>query len=225
MTKSIVSLDDLRKQLTENLKNEQSRLPPSTNTRITVGQDKVFRFPDGVQTDGNWSAVILAYQYFNAFYKKRYVPGQITSPNCWAANMDATALAPDSSVSAPEAKSCDNCPRNEWGSSLTGGRGKACSNKVRLAVVPPNATNESEVWTIDLSPTAQGLFTKVLRELYAKDAPLQMVVMEFGFDPKVDFPKVTIRPIESISEDVAQALPVLIDKAQKAARVDLNYNE
>jgi hypothetical protein len=79
----------------------------------------------------------------NTYYGKRFDPDNILPPICFAIGRDARELAPheamdDHDYFQPQADSCAECPMAEWGSSDTG-RGKACSNRRRLLVMPAGA--------------------------------------------------------------------------------------
>lgn len=223
MSTALANLAALRQQLAERLQSAQAQLPPSTSTRIQVTQDKQFKFPDGRASDEPFEAVILSYQWFNALYTKRYVPGQVESPDCWAADFNYANMAPSSAVKKPVHTECATCPKNEWGSDPTGGKGKACGNKVRLAIVPPDADASTPVWTLDLSPTAQGVFTKFLRDMFAAGRIVETMVVKIGFDPKVDFAKVIMQATRDIPESLLPAYAALKERADAVVGVDFNY--
>ena len=81
--------------------------------------------------------VVLSSVYENIYYGAAYDAGHITPPVCWARGIDADSMRPDSSVtqsSRAQHQDCATCPQNQWGSAATG-RGKACKNTRRLAVI------------------------------------------------------------------------------------------
>ena len=77
---------------------------------------------------------------------------------------------------------------NQFGSSPTGG-GKACKNTRLLAVLPPDADDETEIWTLKVSPTAlknfDGFVASVNR---AFQLPPVGVVVTVGFSDAKDYP-------------------------------------
>jgi hypothetical protein len=90
---------------------------------------------------GNQMAVIiLADVMENSWYEGAYDPSTPASPKCFAFGHDEEDMEPHEAVDqdpyfARQNPQCHDCPRNEWGSADTG-RGKACKNVMRLALIP-----------------------------------------------------------------------------------------
>jgi hypothetical protein len=86
---------------------------------------------------GNKMQVVVIHSAFeNQIYRDKYNannPGQ--TPYCYAiAELDED-LKPHPDASDPQAASCAECPNNVWGSDPEGGKGKACKNVRRLAMI------------------------------------------------------------------------------------------
>lgn len=96
---------------------------------------------DGTPLPGNQMAVvILADTMENSYYDTPFDPGTPASPRCFAFAKKEADLEPHESVDKEayferQHTECDGCPQNEWGSARTG-RGKACSNVMRLSMIP-----------------------------------------------------------------------------------------
>ena len=115
--------------------------------RATGGGGKFFSMKagqlsfDGVAMPGNMMAVIiLADTIENSYYDTPYDPDTPTSPKCFAFAKNEADLEPHEAVDNDpyferQHDVCNGCPQNEWGSARTG-RGKACSNVMRLAMIP-----------------------------------------------------------------------------------------
>lgn len=115
--------------------------------RSTGGGGKFFSMKAGqLSFDGNpfpgnqMAVIVLAYTLENSWYDGPYDPNTPASPRCFAFGMDEKTLEPHPKVDEEEYferqnDECSGCPRNEWGSADTG-RGKACKNVVRLAMIP-----------------------------------------------------------------------------------------
>jgi hypothetical protein len=72
-----------------------------------------------------------------AWYEGAYQEGNMGPPDCWSTN----GIVPDQASPKRQAKQCQGCQHNVWGSKInrdTGQatRGKACMDMKRLAVVP-----------------------------------------------------------------------------------------
>lgn len=77
----------------------------------------------------------------NTYYSAKFDPDTPAAPVCYAFGRDGDEMEPHESMSkapdyfVPQSASCDVCPMNEWGSADQG-RGKACQNRRRLALIP-----------------------------------------------------------------------------------------
>lgn len=99
---------------------------------------------DGTPLPGNMMAVIvLADVMENSYYDAAYDADTPTSPKCFAFAKNEDDLEPLDEVDKDpyfdrQHDTCNGCPQNEWGSATTG-RGKACKNVMRLAMIPAGA--------------------------------------------------------------------------------------
>lgn len=89
-------------------------------------------------------AVAIDYLFENAWYPGRYNPAKATSPVCYAFGRKDSEMAPYSECEQPQHSVCDGCPKNEWGSDPDGGRGKACKNSRRIALLHADSLKSPE---------------------------------------------------------------------------------
>ena len=66
---------------------------------------------------------------------QKYDPDNPASPVCFAFAEVDDELAPHPDSLWPQSKTCAECQWNAWGSDFDGGRGKACKNVRRLAIM------------------------------------------------------------------------------------------
>lgn len=96
-------------------------------------------FQDSPLPNNEMVVVILDTVFENVFYEGPYNPDEPQSPSCFAFNHEEEKLAPHEVVvkqgNEMSTTGCHGCEKNEWGSADTG-RGKACSNTRRLAMIP-----------------------------------------------------------------------------------------
>jgi hypothetical protein len=105
--------------------------------------EKFISFKSGVMTFNDQAApgnklqvVVVGSAFENAYFPGRYDPNKVKSPDCYAIALREEDLAPNvDDVTTAQAESCDDCPLNEWESDPAGGKGKACKNVRRLAVI------------------------------------------------------------------------------------------
>jgi len=125
---------------------EQARIAAEAQ-RASGGGGQFFTMQGGVlQFDGKpmpgnrVAAIIIANILENSYYEGAYDPNVPASPVCFAFAQHEDALEPHSAVDNDDYFTrqhdvCQGCPRNEWGSAEVG-KGKACKNVQRLALIP-----------------------------------------------------------------------------------------
>lgn len=131
------------------------------------------------------------------FYMKGYQEGaENQKPDCFSNH----GVVPDPSVEKPQAKSCAVCPHNQWGSKIgdNGGKGKACSDSVRLAVAQPDLINDPHLLRVPPATIkALGEYGKALAK---RGVPYTAVVTKIGFDMDSPTPKLTFRATGFLSD-------------------------
>lgn len=184
---NLVSIQDAMKAQLANL---AGRVAPAAGSAIRVTQDKQFQLPDGTKTPGPLQLVIVDFIAKNSFYEGAYDPKNITPPACFAIGQNPLSLTPSPNAPVPQSTTgCNGCAMNQFGSA---GTGKACKNSRVLAVLPPDADENTPMWTLATSPTANKAFdayvTSVARVFQAMPVG---VVTTVGFDPNETYAKLT----------------------------------
>ena len=125
------------------------RIAPPGGSKIKLAAGKM-TLPDGTSTPGPLEVVVVDFVARNMFYEGPYDQNNTQPPVCFAIGSNPLKLVPSPNSPLPQAKDCASCPMNAWGSS---GKGKACKNERSLAVLPPDADNETPLWQLNVSPT------------------------------------------------------------------------
>ena len=101
---------------------------------------------------GNQMAVIIIDHILeNVYYDGRFDPDTPQAPTCFAFGRDDKTMAPHKVVmeaGANKDSECSECELNQWGSADTG-RGKACRNVRRLAMIPAGTLDGSKFKMFD----------------------------------------------------------------------------
>lgn len=121
-------------------------------------ENKVFKFPEGDEVD-NFRCVIVGFVYANSYYDTDYVPGVYNPPKCFSISLTPKGAQPSKQIAKPQCYDCDVCWANQFGSK---GRGKACQNRMQIAVLPMDADVNTNLHILDLSPTAIRPFNNFL---------------------------------------------------------------
>lgn len=97
-------------------------------------------FDDATFPGNQLCVVIVDHIFENTYYEGKFDPDAKNPPTCFAFGRDANTMGPPDEVDkhdefTRQSDLCANCIQNEWGSAETG-KGKACSNRRRLAIIP-----------------------------------------------------------------------------------------
>ncbi len=133
---------DISKKWEEQADVATAEIPAQGGSFIST-KGGVLTFGDEVMPGQQVCVIILDAILENTAYADKYDPDQKAPPICYAFGRlsEQKEMAPDPSMEAfpdyfvPQAESCAVCPMNEYGSADTG-RGKACQNRARLALIP-----------------------------------------------------------------------------------------
>ncbi len=213
-----------RAMLAEYAKDDAARLPSAGGSMLSV-RGKRFSY-QGATLDAPLKVIILDYAFENAYYTSSYDPDDPQPPGCFAVAKRKEDLAPPDSAPAPQADSCKECPRNEWGSDPKGGRGKACRNGVKLAILSADTdkidvdfVESAEIAYLRLAPTSVKHFTGYKKKVVeGMNVPFFSVVTALDLDEDEDWPVVTFQFDTDIDD---KALLTALIKKREEAQSDL----
>lgn len=155
----------------------------------------------------------------NKHYSSKYDANNPGSPTCYAFGRTEDTMAPHEQAELPVSEACAGCPNNEWGSGDEG-RGKACKNVRRLAVISADAlddgadgVDEATVAYIELPVTSVKAWAGYVNQLVAtaNKPPLAFVTeVSLSPDTKTQF-KVSFKAKEAIED--GELIGALLAKA------------
>jgi hypothetical protein len=103
---------------------------------------------DGTTFPNNeFEGIVVASCVERHYYSKPFSPGSVESPECFgfskAASIESPTMSPmvahPKATKIVKADGCAGCPMDAWGSDIQGGKGKACKEVRRLALLPLDA--------------------------------------------------------------------------------------
>jgi hypothetical protein len=127
----------------------QAQMAASIEESVIVGGNFVstrggrLSFNGGEVPGNKLNVIILDHILENHYYTGRFDPDTPQSPVCFAFGRTEVEMAPHEKATEPQAEACKGCPLNEFGSADTG-KGKACKNIRRLALIPEDAIEDLE---------------------------------------------------------------------------------
>lgn len=142
------------------------------------------------------------------FYEEGYVEGSTAPPDCWSVDGKVPDPASPSLVAKRTGPTCAGCWANAWGS-RTGvgtGKGKACADNKRLAIVPlEDPKNEffGGPMLLRIPPASLGDVKSYADALAQMGYPYFAVATRISFDLTAEFPRVTFKPIRALTEEEA----------------------
>ena len=98
--------------------------------------------------------ILLDTMFENIFYEGAFDPKNPAPPTCFAFAHNEDELAPHKVVFELEQAQnpqCRGCPMNQWGSADTG-KGKACRNTRRLALIAAGTLDDNGAFTAEKDP-------------------------------------------------------------------------
>lgn len=220
-TTAVVNYDEILAQRAAAL---SKKIAPPSGDKIRITQAKKFVFPDGQESPGPFSAVILDFVSANEYYTNPYVRGEVVPPDCFAINEEPGLLAPSKNAPKPQSENCSACHWNQYGTARVG-KGKACKNTRLLALLPPDADAASPIWLMSISPTGIQAWDRYVATIYAQfNSTPARVITTIAFDPKVDYPSVRFgNPVPLEPEMMPQFISRL-DEARNRLLVEPDYS-
>lgn len=181
----------------------------------------------GAQMPGNkMTVVILDHIMENHLYSSDYDAGNPSSPVCFAFGRNGDEMAPHDDSSEPQNDACKGCPANQWGSAEKG-RGKACKNIRRLAMLTEEGLEDiesAEVAYLRVPVTSVRAWAGYVQSIATNmRRPPFGVVTEIGIvpDPSSQF-RLTFTHVQNIEEDdVLEALEARREKV--GCEIDFPY--
>lgn len=159
------SITNWKERLGGMAKEDTARGHAMGDSNYISTQGGIFTF-QGSELPNPFKCIITDFTFENAYYDAVYDPDNPSPPACFALNdnpevMVAHPTSPD--MQGGEGNACEGCEMDEWATSNTG-KGKACKNGVRLALVSADNIDKvnaaSEPAFIRLAPTSLKHFEK-----------------------------------------------------------------
>lgn len=197
------ALVSLKEQLQKQVAGLAERTRPASGNKIRAEKGN-FKLPDGTEA-AELDLVIVDFVTVHKFYEGKFDPKNIVPPGCVAIGTNPKQMIPIAASPNVQADDCQVCPMNEFGSD---GNGKACKNGRLLAVLPPDADDKTDIWLLEVSPTAlkgfDGYVNSVARQF---QLPPVGVVTKVSLDPNVEYQKLVFsdpQPNENLEQCFAR---------------------
>ena len=164
-----------------NAERSSGNMFSSRNGQLTFG---------GVAVAGNrMQVVVVGAMHERVYYDKPYAADTPVSPACYAFSFTGEAMTPHEDVDNPINPTCDDCKFNEWKSDPKSGRGKACKEQRRIALLPvsalasPDDIAKATVGYLRIPVTSTKAFSEHVKHLAMRMLPVFAAVTEVELRP------------------------------------------
>lgn len=184
----------------------------------------VMMYDDNPVAGNQLDTVVVDFVNENAFYDGKFDPNNPRPPVCYAFGRSEDEMKPHPDAPEPQCETCDECEHNKFGTADDGeGKGKACKNIVRLALLPASPLTVEAVRKADFafvktpvtSVKAWEGYKKSLKTLQ-KTIPIAVVTtISCTPDPKSQF-KVTFGAKAALPAAIGNAVFDRLEEAGEA---------
>jgi hypothetical protein len=173
---------------------------------------------DDDEAAGSLEVVVLATNpnKSKVYYDHGYEEGSTAKPSCYSND----GIAPAADAEDPQSTKCATCPHNQWGSRITdsGGKGKACSDSMRLAIAPAGQLNDPML--IRVPAASLKTLGSYGAQLAKRGVEPKHVVTKIGFDYSVAHPALTFKAVRFVEEDeLSEIEQVLSDEEETIGNI------
>ena len=188
---------DWKKQLRDDAQEEAERTPAGTGNRISLKRSGQFSF-QGADIGDSIDVIIVDHVAMKTYYDEDYEEDNPVPPACFALKPSAKNIAPHPDSPDKQAETCAECWANEWTSGR--GRGKACSDKNRLAILHVDALDDLVM--LEVPVTSGAAFNKYVTGLTkAAEVPSYAVITRMTMDDHADYQKLIFELVEEVNEE------------------------
>ncbi len=211
---------DWRKQLTKHVKEGKApKEKPLAGNFISANGGKMVFSIGGAKLGDVIECVVIGWRFENSWHDYGYVAGEPYPPTCFSVGVDEDEMqshetSPDRQGGANHG--CIDCELNEWGSGI--GKGKACGNRRRLALVVDADKGKPEIKMLSIPPTSLANWKKFMESVNNLELHTMQVALRIGFDKDSTAKQapLTFEFIDEIGDDrVLSELAGVLDAADK----------
>jgi hypothetical protein len=165
------------------------------------GEERVLMRDDGDGPRSSMEVVLIkaANAISKTYYEGGWEDGSSAPPDCWSTD----GQKPDPASPKKQCSTCAGCPHNAFGSSNTG-KGKACQDNKRLAVVPV-ADIENGLYNgpmlLRVSPTSLKELTRLSDEVTRLGYTYFEVATRLSLDVSTEYPRIIMKAVGPLTEE------------------------
>lgn len=204
-------------RLAEFAEQEEQREKSSGGAKLSIKGSK-FRF-QGDDLGRELDVVILDYAFVNTYYDTPFDEDEPSSPACFAISREGEeAMEPADGVPNQQEESCNDCWAAQFKSDARG-RGKACRNSRRLALIHvddlESLDDEPQVVYLSVPPTSLSAFRGYVKKLSkGLKRPPFGVITKLSFDMDADYETLEFECVDALPDELLDGIFELRDNIQ-----------
>jgi hypothetical protein len=180
---AVISMDD---NLRHQIANQQKMLSKiSTNAKFISFKGGQISIDNKLVPGAKTEVIVLAFMGERTYYPGAFDPDTKQAPICYSyfdAAEDQPQL-PHKEAAEKQAVSCDECQWNKF-NTATVGKGKACRESIRLALMPAvKDLSKGQVWHARVPITSVPAFKTFAGDVLGAGKPVWAVVVELSVIP------------------------------------------
>jgi len=180
------------------------------------GEERVLMRDDGDGQRSSMEVVLVkaANAISKVFYEHGYEEGSNSPPDCWSTD----GQKPDPASPKKQCSTCAGCPHNAFGSA-NNGKGKACQDSKRIAVVPV-ADIENGLYNgpmlLRVPPASLKELTRLSDEVTRLGYTYFEVATRLSLDVAPEYPRIVMKPVGPLTEEEKALVQELRDDPRTA---------
>lgn len=212
--KELQKATDVQKMLARYAEDDAAREVAGGGNNISIRGGK-FSYQGGT-LGREINVIILDFSHVKTFYDRDFDENNPSPPACMAVNRDGKDMEPVEGAPSKQAEACSVCPHNKFGTAERG-KGKACKDGRRLAVLDADAEDlsEAEIAILVVPPASLKNWSGYERNLHARlKVPAIGVITKISMDEDAEFTTLDFEVSKPLTDK--KLLAMLLNRRKEA---------
>lgn len=171
--------------------------------------------------------VVIAWCFEKSYYDTPFSEDEKSSPACAAIGYDEDEMIPFEKSANKQCDNCTDCWANEWESADTG-KGKACNDRRRLALVVAGKDDSMELKILGIPPTSLKNWKAYVNELENLGIHPMQAACNISFDQDYDgggIPPLVFEFVSQVTNESALNLTAaMLEPATKLIEMEPDFS-
>lgn len=213
-----VATTDWQKKMEERANAQSARIEAAGGNYISIKNNE-FTY-QGADLGDDLHVIVLGFVYYNEYFDIPYDSDNPSSPACYSIADIVADLEPAEDSPNKQCDTCKDCELNVFGSA-DNGKGKACGNKRRIAVIAEsdldNDIGDIEIAIIKVPVTSGKAFDKYAKGINkTMRLPIDGVITSITFDEDEEWETLVFKSLAAVeNEEHLEKIEAKLEEAQE----------